>query len=96
MKRSTLIVVENAPHRSAIGQNHVAGRFWFFLGNRRVVKVSRLAHDRGLWQRLRVCSSHPAPLFQDRLFNAPEATHFLPHFDLGMAVGIQDGLGHIP
>ena len=33
MKRSTLIVVENAPHRSAIGQNHVAGRFWFFLGN---------------------------------------------------------------
>jgi hypothetical protein len=96
MKRSTLIVVENAPHRSAIGQNHVAGRFWFFLGNRRVVKVSRLAHNRGWWQCLRFCSSHPAPLFQDRLFNAPEATHFLPHLDLGMAVGIQDGLGHIP
>ena len=35
-------------------------------------------------------------LFQDRLLNAPQATHFLPHLDLGMAVGFQDRLGRIP
>ena len=94
LKRSSLIVVEDAPHRGAIGQNHVASRF--SLGKRRIVKVSRLDHDRGLRQCLRFCFSHPAPLLQDRLFNAPEATHFRPHLDLGMAVGFQDRLGQVP
>ena len=94
MKRSTLIAVENAPHRRAIGQNHVAGRF--FLGKRHIVQASRLDHDRGLRQILRFRFSRPAPLFQNRLFYAPEAPHFLPHLDLGMTVGFQDRLGHIP
>ena len=38
----------------------------------------------------------PSGFFQDRLFNAPEATHFRPHLDLGMTVGFQDRLGQIP
>jgi hypothetical protein len=29
------------------------------------------------------------------LFDLPQATHFLPHLHLGVAVGLQDRLGHI-
>ena len=49
MKRPTLIVVEDAPNHGAILQDHVAGRF--FLGNRGVVGVDRLDHNRGLSSR---------------------------------------------
>jgi len=94
MKRPTLIVVEDAPNHGAILQDHVAGRF--FLGNRGVVGVDRLDHNRGLRQCLRFLFDPLTPLFQDRPLNTPQATHLLPHLNLGVAVGIQNGLGGIP
>ena len=94
MKRSTLVVVENAPNRRAIGQDNVAGRF--FLGKDHIGSVGRLEHDRRLRRCLLFLFGHPTPLFQDRLFNAPEATHLRPHLNLGMTIGFQDRLGHVP
>ena len=95
MKRPTLIVVENAPNHGRVLQDHVPGRF--FLGKRGVVGVDRLDHIRGLRQCLRFLFDPLTPLlFQNRPLNTPQATHLLPHLNLGVAVGIQHRLGSMP
>ena len=75
MKRPTLIVFEDSPYHRAILQYHVAGRF--FLGNRGVVGVDRLDHNRGLRQCLRLLFDPLSRCFRtDRSISLKPRTFF--------------------
>jgi hypothetical protein len=89
MKRSTLIVIENTSNHGAILQDHVAGRC--FLSQRRVLRVGLLDHDRGLRQCLRLLVGLVTAFFQNRLLDSPQATHLLPHLNLGDQETVQLG-----
>ena len=88
MQWSSLVVVENATHGRAILQHH---------GVRGIA--------RGRRQGRRLCGRGPCAfriirrlgtlLLEDGLFDLPQAADLLPHLNLGVAVGLQDRLGHI-
>lgn len=92
MQRSTLIVVEDPTHRSAIVEHHGVGRIDH--GSRQVRRRGR--RDGGFRSvgREVILGLGLLPL-EHGLFDLPQAAHLRPHLDLGMAVGLQDGLGHI-
>ena len=92
MQRPPLIVIQDPAHRRAIGEHHAAGRIDH--GRRRVRR--RGCRDGGFRSvGCEVILGLGPPPLEHGLFDRPQAAHLLPHPNLGMAVGVQDGLGHI-
>ena len=91
MEWSSLIVIEDATHRRAIIEYHGAGGI--DLGCCGVLR--RLGHGRAGT----VVHEPPRRLgilpLEHCLLDLPQATHLLSHLDLGVAVGLQNRLGHI-
>ena len=93
VERSTLIVVENATHRRAVVEHHGTRRIGLRRG--RVRRPDGHRHggfgivSGGVPRRL-----DSLPL-EHGLFDLPQATHLLAHLNLGVAVGLQHGLGHV-
>ena len=93
MQRPPLIVVEDPPHRRAIVEHHAVGG-----GDhgRRQVHRRRGRRDGGFRSlRREVGLGLGLRPRQHGLFDRPQAADLLPHLDLGMAVGLQDRLGHV-
>ncbi len=94
MERTSLIVIENPSHRRAIVQHDGACRIGF--GSRRVCRPHDHGHGcfrivfREIFRRLGTLP------IEHGLFDFPQAAHFASHLNLGMTVGLQHGLGHIP
>ena len=93
MERPTLIIVEDAAHGRAVVQDH---------GTRRIrLGSGRVGRDRGRRHGGLVIISWGGPRRRDPLslehglFDRPQAAHLLAHLDLGVAVGLQNRLGHI-
>ena len=93
MQRSALIVVEDPAHRRAVVEHHGAGGIDH---GRRRVRRGRGRRDGGfgIVRRAVVLGLGLLPL-EHGLFDRPQAADLLPHLDLGMAVGLQDGLGQV-
>jgi hypothetical protein len=93
MKRSPLVVIENATHCRAIIQDHVARRVWLWSKGCRQLLSPRAGRFRialGV-----ACFRRSAPMLQEGLFDLPQATHLAPHLNLGVTVRRHDRLGHI-
>jgi hypothetical protein len=91
MQRPPLIVIQYPTHRRAIVEHH---------------RAARIDHGRRLLRRRRGADGFSSVrrdltlgldlLSLERgLFDLPQAAYLFPHLNLGMAVGLQDGLGHI-
>jgi hypothetical protein len=94
LKRSPLVVIEDAPYRRAVVQDHGAGRIG--LRSRGRCGIGIECHGR-----IRIAGRAPPSrrfplMLQDGAFDAPEAPHLATHLDLGVAVRLQDRLGDIP
>ena len=92
MQRPTVIVIEDPTHRRAVVEDHAARGIDHGSGPVR--------HGRGRWDGGGGIGRPVVPRLgllarQHGLFDRPQAAHLLPHLDLGMTVGIQDGLGQI-
>ena len=93
MQWSPLIVVENTTHRRAIVEHH--GTRGIGFRRRRVRRPSDYRHSgfRITFRNAFRCLG--GVLFEHGLFDFPQAANLLPHLNLGVAVGLQDGLGDI-
>ena len=93
MQWSSLIVIENSTHRRAIFEHH--GTRGIGFRRRRVRRPSDHRHSgfriifRNALRRI------GGVLLEHRLFDFPQAANLLPHLNLGVAVGLQHGLGHV-
>ena len=93
MQWPSLIVVENTTHRRAIVEHHGTRGIGFRRG------CVRRPSDH-LHSGFRIIFGNPfrrlgGVLFQHRLFDLPQAANLFPHLNLGVAVGLQHGLGHV-
>src|SRR5947208_307620 len=93
MERAALVVVEDAPDRGAVVQDHLAGRGLRDRG--RIALVGGLGPGRLRRRYRRWPGGGSAPMLQDRLLDPPQTADLLTHLDLGMAVGLEDRLGQI-
>jgi hypothetical protein len=91
MQRTPLIVIQDPTHRRAILEHHTSGRIHH---GRRLLRRGRRAGGFRSVRRDVTRSLGLLPL-EHGLLDLPQAAHLLPHLNLGMAVGFQDGLGHI-
>jgi hypothetical protein len=90
-----LIVVEEAAHGRTIVEHHRPGR----IGGGRCRRPVRRPHalrrgSLGVDARTVLGGLDALPL-EHGLFDLPKAPDLLSHLDLGVAVGLQDGLGHV-
>jgi hypothetical protein len=92
MQRPPLIVIEDPAHRRAIVEHHRVGGIDH--GRGRVRRRGRRAGgSRGVGREVILGLGLRPPVHG--LFDRPQAAHLRPHPDLGMAVGLQDGLGQV-
>jgi hypothetical protein len=99
MKGTPLIVIEDPAHRRAVIEDHAPDRILAGGARSRVVRRRRLPRDRlglggGVLVRARFLPRGSSSQ-EHGLLDRSQATHLLPHPDLGVAVGLQDGLGDI-
>ena len=87
-----MIVIQDPTHRRTIVEHH--GARGIDHGRRRVRRRGRRAGGFRSLGREVILGLGLRPL-EHGLFDRPQAAHLLPHLNLGMAVGFQDGLGQI-
>jgi hypothetical protein len=85
-----LIVIEDSTHRRTVVEHHRADRIDH--GGRQV-RRRRAGGFRSVGREF-ILGLGLLPL-EHGLFDLPQAAHLRPHLNLGMAVGLQDGLGQI-
>ena len=86
-ERPPLIVVEDAADRGTIIQHHLLG----FLVGLDDVGLTCLA-----WRLAQQGLLSSPPFGSHRAFDRPQSPNLAPPLSLGAAVGVEDGLGHIP
>jgi hypothetical protein len=100
IKRSPLVVIKDAANRRAIIQHHVADRILVprlrFLRREHRHDRLRIGGLRAFRHSFRASCRRFALLLEDGLFDFPQPAHLLPHLNLGVTVGLQDGLSHVP
>ena len=95
-----MVVIEDAANRRAIIQHHVARRI--LVPRTRVRRREhrhgrlRIGGRRAFRHSLRASRRRFALALENGLFDFPQPAHLLPHLNLGVTVGIQDGLSHVP
>ena len=94
MERATLIVVDDAAHRRAVVEDHARPR------HRPAVRAgsarSTVSVRRGFGVRPgRVPRRRDTLPLEHGLFDLPQASHLLAHLNLGMAIDLRHGLGHV-
>ena len=87
MERPPLIVVEDAADCSTIIQHHLLG----VLVGLDDVGLAGLA-----WGLAKQGLLRGSPFGSHLAFDRPPSPNLAPHLHLGAAVGVEDGLGHIP
>ena len=88
-----LIVVENTTHRRAIVEHHGIRGVGFRRGCVRRPGGQRRSRSRII---VRNAFQHlGGVLLEHRLLDFPQTANLLPHLNLGVAVSLQHGLGHV-
>ena len=87
MQGPPLIVVEDATYRRAIIEHHLL---------RRLIRLDCVGRGGLAWRREQRGRLRRPPFGQDFPFERAQPPDGAPHMHLGVAVGFQDRLGHIP